>query len=770
MFQKFIDFVKEKFASLKGEKTKSTRINQQLLKKIRGKKFPSWQQIKHIKSVFSPKEKQLFNLSILLLLVGLLWGSVVWTADYRKTVPAVGGEYVEGVVGSPQLINPLFSSLNNVDKDIAKLVYSGLVRYDKNQNLVLDLAENYKVSEDGTVYTFELKKGVKWHDGETLTAEDVVFTYRKIKDKSINSPRYVTFKNVEVEKTGEYKVQFKLDQPYAFFLHDLTVGILPKHVWSDISSKRMRLTQKNLQPIGTGPFQFKNLAKDNSGYIYKYSLKRNKDFYRQPPHIQTLTFQFFRSYGGNNGSIQALQEQSIDGLRFVPSNKRDKVDKKHINSYKLDPPQYTALFFNNDSEFLENKAVRTAASLAIDKDRILQEALDGRGEIIGGPVLPGFTGYTEVTSSEHNIKKANELLKSNFSRIDKKEYKSLRKMDLIEERGLEGSASSSTLESFYRETDPQIEEQYTGDGTDYEKGVQVENRTASTSDRNVTLTLQGTSTDKVIISNDTDFENNKARDFKKNMDWKLTPGNGEKWVFVKFLSDEGEGVVYDTINLQDQYLSEKTYMEEEIEPNKEKINGVRETIDQELDSPQTFYRKSEDGEILDFEITTLRSKEYKQSAKVIKSFMAELGIRVDLRFVGSSEMSQRIIKNRTYDALLYGVVIGGNGDQFPFWHSSQTKHPGLNLSMYENEKVDKLLSEARQATSTQKIAKNYQEFQQIIREDKPAVFLYRPIYTYAQSTRVKGFDLSGIYSLEDRFSNVTEWYLETESEWHFPGI
>lgn len=768
MFQRIIDFVKKSFPYFSKDKSSSTQLNQKLLKDLKGKKVPSWRQIKHIRRVFSPQEKKLFNVAIILLLIGLAWGGVVWTKDYRTQVPAVGGKYVEGVVGSPQLINPLFSSLNSVDKDISSLVYSGLMRYDSDQKLVTDLAKDYQISNDGKTFTFELRKGVTWHDGKKFTAEDVIFTYNKIKDKKINSPEYVTFKDVQVDKLGKYKVRFELGKSYPGFLHNLTLGVIPKHIWQGITPQRIRLTQKNLQPIGTGPYQFKKLAKDNTGYIYKYTLERNDKFYRKPPYIQSLVFRFYRNYSGNEGVIQEIKEQAIDGLRFVPPRKRGEIDKKSIKIHKLKQPQYTALFFNlKQNKFLKNEKVRKAVSLAIDKQRILQEALKGQGEVISDPILSMFGDYKNATSTKFNVKKANSLLDEEFDKIEKDKYKELRKISLIKEKNIDNTASTNTLESYYKESDPIIEEEYTGEPGDYEKSVVINSRSNSTTERQVTLNLQGNPGDQIVISNDTDFENNKTREFQKNIKWDLTPGDGKKWVFVKF-KGEDEKVVYDSIQLVDQFLSEKEYMEMEIEPNKKKINSIKEQIKEELDSPQTFYRVGEEDEILSFGITTLDTEEYKQSAKLIKSFLSEIGVKVDLRFLSPRMLSQKAVEDRDYDSLLYGVVVGASGDQYPFWHSSQTESPGLNLSQYESNNVDEILSKVRSATTSKKVKEGYMQLQEQISKDKPAVFLYTPYYNYAQSNKIKGFDLNSIYSTENRFSGIVDWYTETETDWSLP--
>lgn len=436
-----LSFLKKIFGRLKkirpGKPLVGHSHDLKLLRRIKGRRFPRWCQFFHFKHILSKKEKRIFNWSLLLLVVGIIWAGYGFTKANRVQVPAIGGQYVEAVVGSPQLANPVFANVNDVDVDLVRLIYSGLMRYDEKQRLVPDLAVKYpEVSEDKKVYTFELKKDVIWHDGEPFTAQDVVFTIETIQDPEINSPLLVSFNGVAVEAVDDYTVKFTLQEAFSAFVSSLTVGILPEHIWFDKTVDRFKLAPQNLQPIGTGPFMFKKLSKDETGHIYRYELQRFERYYRQPSFLEVVAFQFYPDYEGLGGAIEALRGQKVDGLHFVPSDLKEKVERKHIILHTLQLPQYTALFFNQDKEpFLADEDLRTALAYALDKDRILREALGGEGQVIYSPILPGFPGYNpEIAKTPYSWEEANKLLdEKKWERISYGDYRQELKDKMLKE-------------------------------------------------------------------------------------------------------------------------------------------------------------------------------------------------------------------------------------------------------------------------------------------------------------------------------------------------
>lgn len=582
----------------------------------------------------------------------------LFAKQYRVQVPAVGGTYTEAIVGSPQRINPIFASVNDVDVDLTRLIFSGLMRYDETQHLVPDIAEAYTVSEDKKVYTFQLRHNVLWHDGQPLTAADVVFTIQTIQDPSVESPLLVTFQGVDVRAIDDYTVEFRLREPFTPFVSSLTVGIIPEHVWTNVTPDQMRLHNYNLQPTGSGPYQFNRLSK-NGGYVYRYELKRADNFYRQSPYIQDVVFQFFSSYDGTSGAIEALRENKVDGLSFVPHELTDRVQRKNISLHTLRLPQYTALFFNqHHAPILKETIVRKALEQALDKERILQQAINGEGKVIDGPILSQSPeGGASGTTTPFMVDEANATLDTLWERVPLETYRALRRAALIHEW--------------------QVSVQGTASGT-------------------VKLVTEDTATTTI-------------------------PAEVEK-------------------NITDQLLAE-------------------------LREPQTFYRKDKNGTIITLTIVTADTPEYRQAAKQIASSWEEIGISTKVQLVNRKDVSRLVLKGRDYDVLLYGAVVGSDPDQYPFWHSSQVDFPGLNLAQYVNKDVDTLLERARTGGTPDEVAEIYKKIQARIFEDRPAIFLYTPTYTYATSNIVFGSTVKQIFTPADRFADVPNWYIKTTGKW-----
>jgi len=406
-----------------------------LTRQALGKKFPRLRQIFHVSKLFNSKEKMIFRLSLLVFVVSFMWVGVNFVKEHRVRVPKAGGKFIEASVGSPQFINPIFANTSDVDMDISRLVFSGLMRYDEDNNLVPDLAAKYTVSDDKKVFIFELRKDVVWHDNEPFTAKDVVFTIEAIQNNSVNSPLNISFQGIEVTAVDDYTVKFVSSESYPGLLASLIVGILPEHVWYTIAPEQMRLAQNNIQPIGTGPFMFSRFTKDSNGHIYTFELKRFDRYYRELAYLDEFVFQFYTEYQGDTGSIQALRSQKVNGLSFVPKQLRDKVTRKHIKLYTLQMPQYTALFFNQSHNvFLKDKSFRQVLAMSIDKDRILKEALDGEGQIIHSPILPGSLGYNaDLGKTDFSPSQANDILDKSWTRVGAEEYRQMRKDELLKE-------------------------------------------------------------------------------------------------------------------------------------------------------------------------------------------------------------------------------------------------------------------------------------------------------------------------------------------------
>ncbi|MEK7516834.1 MAG: peptide ABC transporter substrate-binding protein [Patescibacteria group bacterium] len=168
---------------------------------------------------------------------------------------------------------------------------------------------------------------------------------------------------------------------------------------------------------------------------------------------------------------------------------------------------------------------------------------------------------------------------------------------------------------------------------------------------------------------------------------------------------------------------------------------------------------------LEISLATADRPEYISAAELVATMWEDVGVKTELRVVPAGEIRGEILKPRSFDALLYGVIVGGDPDPYPFWHSSQADDPGLNLSGFRNRDADRLLEEARSATTTEVRADRYKTFQSIVAENIPAIFLANPHYSYLVSSKIRGVNLQRITNPASRFAQVTEWYRKTKRVW-----
>jgi len=386
------------------------QTDQQLISYLNKKKRVSWQQLKLLPKFMTPKETAraqkllIIGASAIILLIGNFYFSHIILE------PKNGGSYTEGLVGSPQYINPLLAPYNDVDADLSALIFNGLFKTNPDGLAIKDLAENFTVSDDKKTYTITLRKNIVWHDNEPLTADDVIFTFNAIQDPAWQSPLKNSLTNVTSNKIDDYTVAFVLKDPLPNFINNLTFGILPEHLWQTIAPQNYLVTELNKKPIGSGPFRFKSITKEKNGAIKNIVLERNVAYFTAASYLDEITFKFYPDW---ESAVSALANKNLEGLNFLPEEWQDKAkENKDLNFYSLSVPQYVAIFFNTrQNEFLKDVKVRQALAYAIDREKIIHEALRDKGGIINGPILPGDLGYkTDGVKYDYTPEQAGKLL------------------------------------------------------------------------------------------------------------------------------------------------------------------------------------------------------------------------------------------------------------------------------------------------------------------------------------------------------------------------
>ncbi len=564
--------------------------------------LPKAHVLDRIVATLSPAEKVLFWLLVAAVSVSSFAVFVSLNTYATTQVPVRGGTLHEGVIGAPRFINPLLA-ISDTDRDLSALIYAGLTRPTASGELVPDLAERYTISEDGTEYTFVLRDDARFHDGVAVTADDIIFTVEAAQDNALKSPRRADWDGVTVERVDDRTVRFVLDQPYAPFLENTTMGILPRHIWINVSSQEFPFSTFNTQPIGAGPFTLHDITYNGAGIPTRYELSAYRQYTLGQPYIDTL---FIHFYANEEDLVRAYTQGAVESLSALSSASMNTIVDDDSRLIRATFPRIFAVFFNqNQNHIFTDRAVREALTVLIDKQAIIDEVLNSYGTVIDSPLPP------------------------------------------------------ETVEGQY----------------------EAPTDTRTTEERQA-----------------------QARAILEDAGWE-----------------------FDT------------------------------DLNQWTDGEQ----------ILSFSIATANTPELKAAAQLATQMWREAGIPVRVSIFETGELNQSIIRPRDYEALLFGEVIGRELDLFAFWHSSQRDDPGLNIALYTNTTADDLLADARTLSDTDERDELYRAFEEEIRADVPAIFLYSPDFLYLVPTRMHGIDAGLVTTPSERFADVHTWHTQTERVWHF---
>jgi peptide/nickel transport system substrate-binding protein len=558
---------------------------------------------------FSKKEKIIFSVLFAILTLSALSLLLRVNNAFLVEVPRYGGTIVEGVIGTtPQKINPVETNPFTspvAENDLVALIYSGLMRQLPDGQLIPDLAESYTISKDGLKYTFILKNDLVWHDGKTITSDDVKFTIAKVQDSEIKSPQEGNWNNITVETPDEKTIVFTLKQPYVPFIQNTTLGILPKHLWEKMYAENLSSNPLNTKPVGSGPYKIKKFKLNGDNTIDYYELEAFDHFALGKPFVETIKLKFFQN---ETDLIDAYKNGSVTSINSISLDKAKGLEKDHTILRGKLPRTFGAFLNQNKTEIFTQIEVRRALDTAVGQQEIIDNVLFGYASPLLGPIPPGSFGY--VQNSEKQLPNAEQ-------RITAAKY-------ILENAG-----------------------------------------------------------------------------WKKDASGVLTKKIGKKTLPLSFSIS-----------------------------------------------------------------TTKEVPELLAVAEMLKASWEQIGAKVEIKsFETKDNLRNYAIRPRDYQVLLFGEIIGVNSDPYAFWHSSQRLDPGLNISSYANLTVDKALTDARTTSDIEKRTKNYTVFQNEIKKDIPAVFLYAPQFVYATRDTVKGIGLDTLNTPPERFLDIYKWYINTEHVW-----
>ena len=355
---------------------------------------------------------------IIILVTGLVMGLLLLSEQtgFRlvSPVPTSGGVYNEALIGSLQRLNPVLDYYNSADRDVDRLIFSSLIRFDDKGLPKADLAKVWGISYDGLIYNFELRENAKWHDGTAVKAEDVLFTIDLMRDPDSVLPEDIKkiWTDVEVVVLSDTLIQFKLQEAFTPFIDYLDFGILPKHILGGMTYMEMINSQFNLNPVGSGPYQFDSLVVENN-QIKGVILSSNPDYYLEPAYINDFVFRY---YMDASSAYAAYQEGVVQGISKVSQDVLPQVlNNSDLALYSAVEPRFSIVLFNldnSDVSFLQDAAIRRALLLALDRRGMIDRILGGQGAIADVPVLPNnWAYYNGNTRADQDVSAAEKLLK-----------------------------------------------------------------------------------------------------------------------------------------------------------------------------------------------------------------------------------------------------------------------------------------------------------------------------------------------------------------------
>jgi len=547
-------------------------------------------------AVFESFSKPQIRFGIVAALIVLISGGFLIGQLFaqRGPGPHYGGELTEGVVGQPQFINPILAAGNSVDSDLSRIVYAQLLKFDAEEKLSPDLAEALpEISEDQKTFTIRLKPDLKWQDGKPLTADDVLFTIQAIQNSEYESALRTNWIRIKTQKVDDLTITFQLNEVSSSFINNFALGILPKHLWENLTPRNFRLSDQNIKAVGSGPFQVETIKKTADGTIKSATLKANPLYHAGRPYLDRITIKFYNDYESLLGAYQGRDVQAVGLVPFDKSAFLSPHTQSQTQSLNL--PQYQAVFLNvSRNPILAEKSVRQALWLTTDRVQIITDIYSDNVAAAYGPILPESLGFNpEIQKTIHySIEEADGILKR-----------------------------------------------------------------------------------------------------------------------AGWIMDEATGI------------------------------------------------RMKSGKALEFNLVTSGNLVLNvKTAQVIQEQWAKVGAKVNLIIVSPRQLQDEYIRGRSFDAILTSENTGADPDPFPFWHTSQSHDPGLNLTGFSNAESDKLLTQARQTNDINIRSANYQRFQEIINQELPAIFLTRSLFIYTTPKNLSGIDLNNIIHPSERFLNINHWY------------
>lgn len=366
------------------------------------------------------KRSKMFLLLCLVLAVSI--GMTACSKDQGKDIPKAdtgekleeekeeskdGGLMILGIGSDPAVVNPLYAD-DRVSMTIGNVLFDSLYKVEDGE-IVYGLAESMEASEDFLTYTLKLKDDLKWHDGESITIDDLIFTLESILDEKQNakgrSALLMKDKAIEFNKLDDLTLEFKLPEVNMPFVENISsIKPIPKHIFE--GSDNIAENPANKEPVGSGPFKFKEQKTGET-----YEVERFEDYYGDVALLDGIVY---RVIPDPNSTLVALENGEISAA-YLKSNEVDKFkDNDNLELITFSEGMVNNIFFRVTNEKVSDPRIRQAIAYAIDRDKIIEGAYQGTE--YATPASSSFAEETQyftddVETFDYNPDKARELLK-----------------------------------------------------------------------------------------------------------------------------------------------------------------------------------------------------------------------------------------------------------------------------------------------------------------------------------------------------------------------
>ncbi len=547
--------------------------------------------VRKVFSLLRPAEKWLVVILALLMCLALYWNWHIFRVSHTQITPTSGGSITEGMVGRPELINPLLAS-TPTDEALVHALFSGLYRYNGTGEVVPDLATDMPyISADEKQYTVNILPSAQWHDGTPLTAADVVFTIEQIKNEAVNSPHRDAWLSTSVEQVSDTTVVFTTKDVSGPFIHNLTLPLIPRHLWARIAPAQYAQAPYNSKPIGSGPFAFAQYKKDPAGKISEIALTAF-DKHPRTPHVNALTFIFFDDskkleQAFINGDVKLLGDYTGD---LPPA-----LTHAGTTHTTLRTAQYQAAFFNQTTPALQELAVRKALRIAIHSAEVTRTAWNSAYYPISETPLGLLSAETSTAPAD--LERANQILET--------------------------------------------------------------------------------------------------------AGWKRTASG----------------------------------------------------------------QRSKNGQPLVLRLYTNNNEIFRAAAELLAQQWKQLGVTTEIHALATPELITEHVRPRAYDVLLFSQRSSADADAFAFWHSSQSKDPGLNVANFKSTEADQLIIQGRTTTNRSERTALYNRLRGLLDTQIPAIYLNQTQFSYLSHGTITLPPLTAIPDPSWRTSFLAEAFARTARTW-----